>query len=314
MQTPDIQIAIITYNHALFIETCLNSILNQKTTYNFEILVFEDCSTDPTSEILRKYKAAYPDKIKLYLSPINRGHRLNLRDNLKHLTAPYLGFIDGDDYWVDMDKVQKSLDFLKGHTDYVAYSQNVEVQQTKGLVVKRHTLHKEKNSRTTYTIKDLIAGGSYHHTSALIFRNVFMGCFPESYNHPSTGDWFFSLLFAEHGAFYYENIVGSIYRMHGDGLWSQMNKIEQRMINLECAYFYNKLLNNKYDYRFSRYFLPCAILIPRLILSRQPIMVILKYLFLLGSYPFGPFRYLPFRYVSEKLYVKLQKLYPARQL
>ena len=56
---------IFTYNHDNSIAKCIDSILEQKTTYPYEIHIWDDCSTDKTSEICRKYAAQYPDKIKL---------------------------------------------------------------------------------------------------------------------------------------------------------------------------------------------------------------------------------------------------------
>ncbi|MBK6537667.1 MAG: glycosyltransferase [Ignavibacteria bacterium] len=55
------------YNHGKYISQCLDSVLNQKTDFDFEIILGEDCSTDRTREIAIEYKNKHPEKFKLYL-------------------------------------------------------------------------------------------------------------------------------------------------------------------------------------------------------------------------------------------------------
>lgn len=57
MKEADITISVIvlTYNHAKYIRQALDSILKQKTTFCYEILVGDDASTDGTSEIVKEY-------------------------------------------------------------------------------------------------------------------------------------------------------------------------------------------------------------------------------------------------------------------
>ena len=64
---------VITYNHEKYIKDCLDSILMQKTDFNFIIRIFDDASTDKTQEICKLYKEKYPDKIELYFAEKNLG-------------------------------------------------------------------------------------------------------------------------------------------------------------------------------------------------------------------------------------------------
>ncbi|MGB4853200.1 MAG: glycosyltransferase, partial [Ignavibacteria bacterium] len=52
------------YNHGKYISQCLDSVLNQKTDFDFEIILGEDCSTDRTREIAIEYKNKNPEKFK----------------------------------------------------------------------------------------------------------------------------------------------------------------------------------------------------------------------------------------------------------
>ena len=52
MKTPVVSVVVITYNHHDTIARCLDSILEQKTDFPFEVLFADDASTDGTSDLL----------------------------------------------------------------------------------------------------------------------------------------------------------------------------------------------------------------------------------------------------------------------
>ena len=58
-----VSISCITYNHSAYIRQCLDGMLMQQTTFNFEILIHDDCSTDGTTEIIKEYASKYPNFI-----------------------------------------------------------------------------------------------------------------------------------------------------------------------------------------------------------------------------------------------------------
>ena len=60
MKNIKVSVIVLTYNHEKYIEQALDSILMQKVSFNYEILVGDDASTDATVPILLKYKKKYP--------------------------------------------------------------------------------------------------------------------------------------------------------------------------------------------------------------------------------------------------------------
>ena len=89
------------------LEYCLNSLVNQ-TIDDYEIIAVDDCSTDNSLEILRKYESKYPDKFKVIASPVNKkqGGAKNL--GLEIAQGEWIGFIDSDD-WITPDYYEKLL-------------------------------------------------------------------------------------------------------------------------------------------------------------------------------------------------------------
>ena len=63
-KNPLVSIICITYNHEPYIADAIESFLNQKTDFPFEIIIHDDASTDKTPEIVRNYLQKYPHIIK----------------------------------------------------------------------------------------------------------------------------------------------------------------------------------------------------------------------------------------------------------
>ena len=113
-----LSIGILTYNHSAFIRQCLDSVLEQKVSFDYEIVVGDDASTDGTQDILQEYKNRYPDKFVLIINPTNKGIGINYQHVLKACKGNYIALCEGDDYWTDCYKLQKQVDFLNAHDKY----------------------------------------------------------------------------------------------------------------------------------------------------------------------------------------------------
>ncbi len=109
---PAVSIVTITYNHGKYIAQCLDSILAQKTTFPFEIIVGEDCSTDNTRQIVLDYQRKYPESIRAIISDRNVGAIPNrVRVGLRARGA-LIASCEGDDYWTDPGKLQRQYEIM----------------------------------------------------------------------------------------------------------------------------------------------------------------------------------------------------------
>lgn len=96
----------------------LDSVLMQEVDFDYEIVVGDDCSNDSTPAILQEYVARYPGKFNLILNTENVGISKNYQNVLYACQGEYIALLEGDDYWTDKTKLQKSVDFLDAHPDY----------------------------------------------------------------------------------------------------------------------------------------------------------------------------------------------------
>ncbi len=124
-----LSIYVATYNHENYIARALDSILMQKTKYKFEVLIGEDASTDSTKEILKEYESKYPDFFTIYYREKNMYNTdcNNSLDLKRRCTGKYMIALEGDDFWTDENKIEKQIDFLETHPQYIAVAHNCVV-------------------------------------------------------------------------------------------------------------------------------------------------------------------------------------------
>ena len=95
-----VSVIIPVYNVELYLEKCLDSLINQ-TLKDIEIICINDCSTDNSLNILEQFKNK-DERIKLINLKENKGAAIARNEGLKIAKGEYLGFVDPDDY-VDLN-------------------------------------------------------------------------------------------------------------------------------------------------------------------------------------------------------------------
>jgi len=113
-----VSVIMVTYNHDKYISKAIESVLDQETKFNFELVIGEDSSTDNTRNIIEEYRKKQPNKIRLFSGDKNVGSTQNEITIIKASKGKYLAFCEGDDYWTDSFKLQKQVDFLEANPDY----------------------------------------------------------------------------------------------------------------------------------------------------------------------------------------------------
>ena len=132
-----VTVYLSTYNQAEYVAQALDSILMQKTSFDFEVIAADDCSTDRTQEIILEYADRYPGKIIPYFTNPNVGGCRKLTDVIDAglFRGEYLAYLEGDDYWLGEDRLQTLVDFLEAHPEYSRVSHKRLVQSSKNASV-----------------------------------------------------------------------------------------------------------------------------------------------------------------------------------
>lgn len=125
-----VTIRCLVYNHEPYLRQCLDGFVMQQTNFRFEAIVHDDASTDGSAAIIREYAAKYPDIIKPIYEKENQYSKRDgsLRRIMNaHMHGKYVAYCEGDDYWTDPLKLQKQVDFLESHPDYVMCTHRFQI-------------------------------------------------------------------------------------------------------------------------------------------------------------------------------------------
>ena len=109
---PLVSVCMTAYNHERYIAAAIESILSQRTSFPFELVIGEDCSTDRTAEICREYERRNPGRVRIVTSGANVGWRENYRRTFAACRGEFVAVCDGDDRWCDDGKMQMQADLL----------------------------------------------------------------------------------------------------------------------------------------------------------------------------------------------------------
>lgn len=113
---PKVSICIVTYNQSMYIAECLDSVISQKTNFDFEVIISDDCSTDDTIKIIERYAEKY-EFVKLYSRGKNLGPFKNFIETHNLANGEYVCHLDGDDRWLP-GKLQAQSDFLDKNLEF----------------------------------------------------------------------------------------------------------------------------------------------------------------------------------------------------
>lgn len=118
-----LSIRCTVYNHERYLRKCLEGFVMQKTNFRFEAIVHDDASTDNSAAIIREFAEKYPDIIKPIYQTENQysKHNGRVRKAIDAAISPeskYIAICEGDDYWIDSNKLQRQVDFLEDNPDY----------------------------------------------------------------------------------------------------------------------------------------------------------------------------------------------------
>lgn len=119
MNSKQFSIIICVYNLEDYISRAIDSVLNQDFK-DFEIVVFNDGSTDNTLNILKKYEKSYSN-IKIVDSKKNLGLGAGRNIALTHCTGNYVLYLDGDDYLYDNSTLEKINSIVSKELPDIAY-------------------------------------------------------------------------------------------------------------------------------------------------------------------------------------------------
>lgn len=249
-----VSVLITAYNIESYIAQTLDSVLMQKTDFDYEILVGDDGSSDATRDVVERYRQEHPGKIRLFVMEREAGVEYNRVERsaanrlflLEHAAGSFVSFLDGDDYYVSEQRLQKMVDVLEhpdnedcimcAHNLSMVYEAGETVSLSRACVERKYTRHQYWK-------------WMFLQSNGFLFRNIYA-------QHPPTENarryfddnnityWLF-----QYGKLYYLPECLGAYRQVTGSSWNAIDRMQKASSNM-IGYSVELELNPR-DRRFS---------------------------------------------------------------
>lgn len=261
---PLVSICCITYNHVEYIEETLQGFLSQKTDFLYEILIHDDASTDGTVEVIRKYEKKYPEIIKPIYQKENQYtkgvSKIDYTFNQTRARGKYIAICEGDDFWINNNKLQLQVDYMKNNPKCTFCFHNALVidESDKRKEAKLFIKDKyEHNQEINLPSEKFDAGElqllGFIPTASFMYPKYVMNNPPSWYFEAPVGDNATKLLASSFGYAYFLNKPMSVYRKNVPGSVMTKWKKEDKGKSLSRFEETIKMLNSFDEYTNYKY-------------------------------------------------------------
>ena len=258
MAEPRMTVIMSCYNQAQYLRQAVESVLSQKTNFPVRLVITDDNSQrDDSKEIAKEIAERHPENVVALLNEENGRYLKNIL-RVKAITkTEYFTLLDADDYWTDMDYLQKAVDFLDTHLDFTIYSCNVECLEEDG---SRHPFNDGRHHEYDSSFQDFLDGTvSTTQTGGTVFRNViFAHGIPAMMSDASgtdaerlfEGDFTRYLMHLQAGRAHFVNEFSGVYRILPQSLWASLPQSEKYAIGALSHLYFDEFFGGKYHDAF----------------------------------------------------------------
>lgn len=132
-----VSIICTNYNKGDWVREAMDSFLNQRTTFDFEIIIIDDASTDYSYEIIQDYQNKFPEKVRTFRNEVNLGITKTWKKICREAKGQYIARCDSDDFWTDPLKLQKQVDLLDSSTDSLWSNTEFDMVDLDGNIIQK---------------------------------------------------------------------------------------------------------------------------------------------------------------------------------
>lgn len=229
----EVSVYCLAYNHEKYIRDALDGFVNQKTTFRYEVFVHDDASTDKTASIIREYEQKYPEIIKgIYQKENQYSQGVKILDKFifPHIKGKYIAMCEGDDFWIDENKLQLQYDALEKHPECDMCAHRAKwFDCLKNRTTRVYPpIHEER----ILGVEEVIYGeGGFLPTASLFYRkNIRIN--PMDFQKIWSIDYSLQIRGALRGGIYYIPETMAFYRWNTEGSWTSRNSNSESQMTL----------------------------------------------------------------------------------
>jgi len=262
-ETMKVSVYCLVYNHENYLRSALEGFVQQKTNFDYEVFVHDDASTDRSKKIIEEYAERFPKIIKPIYQQENqysKGIKIMGTYILPRMSGEYVAVCEGDDYWTDSLKLQRQVDFLDSHPDYVACVHNT---MKKNVRTNAENVMYQHEADVDLVFEDVVQYGSCsYHTSSLMYRIEYAKDRPAFFQKSKGyGDYPLAIYLALSGKIRFLNRIMSVYRVETVSSWTKSNIVNTHKNALGCYSFAEMLeaVNEYTNYEYKHVLEPLVL-------------------------------------------------------
>lgn len=252
-----VSILCMTYNHKSYIQDALESFLEQKVNFKYEIIIHDDASTDGTAEVIKSYEQKYPNLIKGIYEVENQYNRMIwlLYSFIQNVCkGEYVAICEGDDYWIDFHKLQMQVEYLEAYSECVLTVHNAFKKNYRDDTIKAMCPYENEGVLSSKEV--ILQNRESTPTASMVLRRSAMDMDLNSFfvKVGAVGDYPLMLYLLKKGTIFYFNKVMSVYRYMHTNSWSEIqngkNNLKLFLHVMEMIDFlmnYNVYTDAKYE-------------------------------------------------------------------
>lgn len=245
-----VNVLLVCYNQEKFIGQAVESILMQRFDGDLNLIIADDASNDKTLEIIRSLESTTNIPFIFLPTEANLGIFHNYRRGFAACDGDYIAVMEGDDYWLESNRIQRHIDFLESHQDCVMTMNRLNnFFQEQGRFLPQKWPFKADYQYISARM--LAMGNLLGNLSACVFRSSIVKKLKPEIFDINSADWMLGMAMGQWGYIAKLKDLSSVYRISQNGLWSKKtNKQKLRDLN-ETVSRYDQFLEYRYTKEFS---------------------------------------------------------------
>jgi glycosyltransferase involved in cell wall biosynthesis len=244
-------VLLITYNQEKYIGKAIESVLMQQYKEPFEIIVCDDASSDKTAAIAQSLLQTVANA-KVFINDTNLGITQNYKKAFSLCQGEYIFPLEGDDYWIDSQKLQKQSNLLDSRVDCMSCSHFYYTVNEDSEVLMRPALQKDEVV-SYFNAEDIILdpfiGNNY--STCCYRRSSLQRISPDTFNVISY-EWMINISVSQFGKTAVINQPMSVYRISPSGFWNRLTQEQRLRGMIDILPKYDAILQYRYHSLFER--------------------------------------------------------------
>jgi hypothetical protein len=237
-----VSVLCTTFNHQRFIEMALASIFSQISSHPFEVIVRNDASTDETAAILKRWAQRYPRILRVLTLPENTYLQgiAPMPAAMAHAYHPLVAMCEGDDFWVNSNKLQQQADLLQKNSSWSAVANNhFELDEASG----RLSIGRRLKARGYLPKQDLLNVNLVLWVHTLMLRKDRLQLPHFSIKDGVLGDQVITAMLGAAGPVYFQgDQLSSVARRNLSSTYTPLSEVEKQRKRIKTREFLSPVL------------------------------------------------------------------------